>query len=150
MCKHPLDSLLIGIRKALERCYKGSPIRRSSCFGMRTESPCPRLLRVGTSTEGPGGSKDARETIGLSTQLRIATWNCAGLSNMHCVRPTPDSLFDDVPDLYSRKAIELTADREKWKHLRPQNVVNLFMGKCSKMSYHGINQRTKAHSHAIY
>ncbi len=34
-------------------------------------------------------------------------------------RPTPDSLFGDVPDLGSRKAAEIAKDREKWKSLRP-------------------------------
>ncbi len=38
---------------------------------------------------------------------------------MNCVRPTPDSIFGDVPDPDSRKAAELEADREKWKSLRP-------------------------------
>ncbi len=37
---------------------------------------------------------------------------------MNCVKPTPDSIFGD-PDLDSRKAAELAADREKWKILRP-------------------------------
>ncbi len=32
---------------------------------------------------------------------------------MNCVRPTPDSLFGDVPDLDSRKAAETVKDREK-------------------------------------
>ncbi len=35
------------------------------------------------------------------------------------VAETPDSIFGDVPDLDSRKAAELAADREKWKSLRP-------------------------------
>ncbi len=30
----------------------------------------------------PGGCKDANETIGVSTSLPIATWNCAGHSNL--------------------------------------------------------------------
>ncbi len=30
-----------------------------------------------------------------------------------------DTFFGDVPDLDSRKAAELAADREKWKSLRP-------------------------------
>ncbi len=38
---------------------------------------------------------------------------------MNCVRPTPDSLFGDVPDLDSRKAAEIAKDREKWKSIRP-------------------------------
>ncbi len=38
---------------------------------------------------------------------------------MNCVRPTPDSLFDDVPDLDSRKTGEIAKDMEKWKSLRP-------------------------------
>ncbi len=32
---------------------------------------------------------------------------------MNCVRPTPDSLFGDVPDLDSGKAAEIAKDREK-------------------------------------
>ncbi len=48
---------------------------------------------------GPGGNKDARETIGFSK--------------------TPDSLFGDVPDLDSRRAAEIAKDREKRKSLRP-------------------------------
>ncbi len=34
---------------------------------------------------------------------------------MNCVWPTPDSLFGDVPDLYSRKAAEIAKDRENGK-----------------------------------
>ncbi len=34
-----------------------------------------------------------------------------------CVKPTPDSIFGDVPDLLSREAAELAAEREKWKPL---------------------------------
>ncbi len=37
---------------------------------------------------------------------------------MSCVKPTPDSIFGDVPDLDSRKAAELAVGREKWKSLR--------------------------------
>ncbi len=37
---------------------------------------------------------------------------------MNFVRPTPDSLFGDVPDLDSRKASEIPKGREKWKSLR--------------------------------
>ncbi len=43
----------------------------------------PGLLRgEAPRKRGPGGSKDARETIGFSTRSRIARWNCAGLSNL--------------------------------------------------------------------
>ncbi len=39
---------------------------------------------------------------------------------MKCVRPTPDSFFGDVPDLYSGKAAEITKDRKRSasKHAR--------------------------------
>ncbi len=51
---------------------------------------------------------------------------------MNYVRPTPDSLFGDVPDRASRKAAEMAQDRENWKSRRLQSVTNLFMWKCSK------------------
>ncbi len=38
---------------------------------------------------------------------------------MKCVRPNPDSLFGDVPDLDRRKAAEIAKERENWKILRP-------------------------------
>ncbi len=38
---------------------------------------------------------------------------------MNCARPTPDSLFGDVPDLDSKKAPEIAMEREKLKSLRP-------------------------------
>ncbi len=38
---------------------------------------------------------------------------------LNCVKPTRDSLFGDVADLYPNKAIEIAYDREKWKSLRP-------------------------------
>ncbi len=37
---------------------------------------------------------------------------------INCVKPTPDSLFGDVPELDSRNAAELAVDRDKWKSLR--------------------------------
>ncbi len=52
---------------------------------------------------------------------------------MNCVKPTPDSLFGDVPDLDSGKAAEIAKDREKWKSFGLQSVANLFMGKCNKI-----------------
>ncbi len=98
-----------------------------------------RLLRAEAPRNGgPGGGKDARETIGFSTRFLIATWNCAGLPNLIMVNckemefTTPDSIFGDVPDLDSRKEAEIGKDREKWNSLRPQSVSNLFMGKCRK------------------
>ncbi len=61
-------------------------VLRISCSGMCTSlrgPESPRLLRgEAPRKRGPGGSKDARESIGLSTRLRIATWNCAGLANL--------------------------------------------------------------------
>ncbi len=52
---------------------------------------------------------------------------------MNCVRPTPDSLFGDAPDLDSRKAAEIAKGKGKGeKALGPQSVADLFMGKCSK------------------
>ncbi len=36
-----------------------------------------------------------------------------------CARPTPDSLFGDVPEPDPRKAAEIPNDRETWKRLRP-------------------------------
>ncbi len=69
---------------------------------------------------GPGGSKDARETIdGLGHILRLEVHRVIRRVLMNCVRPTPDSLFGDVPDRDSRKAAEIAKDREKWKSLRP-------------------------------
>ncbi len=48
-----------------------------------TQSRVPRLLwGEAPRKRGPGGSKNAREAIGLCTRLRIATWNCAGLSKL--------------------------------------------------------------------
>ncbi len=38
---------------------------------------------------------------------------------MNRVKPTPGSLFGDVPDLDSGKEAEIANDREKWKSLRP-------------------------------
>ncbi len=54
------------------------------------------------------------------------------LPKAYYVISTPDSIFGDVPDLDSRNAGELVADREKWKRLRPQTIANLYMGICSK------------------
>ncbi len=38
---------------------------------------------------------------------------------MNCDKPTPGSLFGDVPDLDSGKAAEIAKDWEKWKSLWP-------------------------------
>ncbi len=48
---------------------------------------------------------------------------------MNCVRPTPDSLFGDVPDLDGRNAAEIAKEREKWKSPGLRSVADLFMGK---------------------
>ncbi len=116
-------------------------------FGARPRVPPPGCCGgEAPQTRGPGGSKDARETIGFSTRHGIALareptldimmrardrlWNWLGhilrLEDrvirrvlMNSVRPTPNSLFGDFPDLDSRKAAEIAKDREKWKILRP-------------------------------
>ncbi len=90
-----------------------------------------------------------RETIGFSQELPIATWNCGGLSHsgaigsriafvrirgrpanlyrtvrkilLSCVKPTPESIFGDVPDLNITKAILDAKNRSKWKKLRPSS-----------------------------
>ncbi len=54
---------------------------------------------------------------------------------MNCVRPAPDSLFGDVPDLDSKTAADITKDREKRKASGLQSVANHFMGNCSKTKY---------------
>ncbi len=51
---------------------------------------------------------------------------------INCVKPTPDSLFGDIQELDSRKAVEIAADREKWKSSGLLSVADLFIGKCSK------------------
>ncbi len=73
-----------------------------------------------TSKRGPGGSKAPEKPSAspLSSALRHGLrWPFQVLTN--CVRPTPDSLFGDVPDLYITKASEIETDRENWKRLRP-------------------------------
>ncbi len=53
-----------------------------------------------------------RETFGYSTPIRIAAWNCGGLSNVTMsickdgVLQTAESRFGDVPDLNIDKALK--------------------------------------------
>ncbi len=69
---------------------------------------------------------EAREqTLDVMMRARDRRWNWLGhvlrLEEhrvirrvlMNCVRPTPDSLFGDIPDLDSRKAAEIAKDRDK-------------------------------------
>ncbi len=58
----------------------------------------PRVLPVaaGRSTSKKGAqeaAKDDHDIIGLSTRLRIATWNCAGPSNLK-MRSSKELGFD--------------------------------------------------------
>ena len=38
---------------------------------------------------------------------------------LHCVKPTAESLFSDVPDLNIDKALKIAMNRIEWKNLRP-------------------------------
>ncbi len=79
-----------------------------------------------------GDAEEAREpTLDVMMTVRDRRWNWRGhilrveehrvirRVLMNCVRPSPDSLFGDAPELDSRKEAEISKDRENWKSLRP-------------------------------
>ncbi len=51
---------------------------------------------------------------------------------VNCVRSTSDSLSDDVPNLDSRKAIEIAKTEKSRTASALQRLANLFMGNCSR------------------
>ncbi len=55
---------------------------------------------------------------------------CNTASALECDKPTPDSLFGDVPDPDNIKAVELATSEKSEKDLGLQSVANLFMMKC--------------------
>ncbi len=63
---------------------------------------------------------------------------------MNCVKPTPDSIFGDIPGLDSRKAAELAADKKSGKASCLQSVANLYIGMCSKKKYLGLPEAFEA------
>ncbi len=104
----------------------------------------PRLLRGKTTRKGrPGGREGNRGPLTFSTQYRIATWNCGGLSNitmstckdlrwnwlrhilrmderrtvrqvlLNCVKPTQESILGDLNGKDVNRAISLARDRIK-------------------------------------
>ncbi len=90
------------------------------------------VLKMLSRITGRAIADEAREpTLDVMMRARDRRWNWLGhilrLEEhweirrvlMNCVRPTPDSLFGDVPDRDSRNADEIADDREKWKSLWP-------------------------------
>ncbi len=51
------------------------------CSSVRGTESARLLRREAPRKGGPRRQQSARETIGFSTRFRIATWNCADLSN---------------------------------------------------------------------
>ncbi len=47
---------------------------------------------------------------------------------LHCVRPTHETLFADVPNLSIENATNMSKDRKLWSSNQPHWVANLYKG----------------------